>query len=483
MDTTEVKPSLHRPPILAWGVVMLLTAGAMLLSASGAQAASKRGAVLVKDIHPGRSDSMRGPNCGSCPDESYHGGLLGGVGDNLYLSADDGNHGFELWRSDGTARGTRMVKDINPGSGGSSIYEFTAVDRSFYFGADDGVHGTELWRSDGTAPGTTMVKDLKPGSGASYLHELINVGGTLYFFGPPDPHELWRSDGTEAGTMVVKQLPAFGYPTALTDVNGTLYFSTSDGNDQALWRSDGTEVGTAVVKAGFPFNGVGAGLSYLTGFRGALYFGADDGVHGTELWRSDGTEAGTTMLKDLNPAGSDSPGPFFEVKGTLYFLAQPGASRMELWRTDGTEAGTTLVKGVKGGIFGLGVMRGIIYFSSEGGLWRSDGTRRGTTLVKTLVNAKRSGGQFAPRALTSANGTLYFAGTDKKHGEELWRSNGTRKGTKLVRDIRRGPRGSSPLNLTAVGKSLFFTAEDKSHGRELWRAGPPPCAKGKCKKG
>ncbi len=118
-------------------------------------------------------------------------------------------------------------------------------------------------------------------------------------------------------------------------------------------------------------------------------------------------------------------------------------------------------------------------------MWRSDGTRRGTTLVKTLVNAKRSGGQFAARALTRANGTLYFAGTDKKHGEELWRSNGTRKGTKLVRDIRRGPRGSSPLNLTAVGKSLFFTAKDKSARQELWRAGPKPCktAKGKCKKG
>ena len=476
-----MKAAIRQPRRLAW-LAVLIAAGAMLLPASGAQAASKRGAVLVKDINLGHSDSTRGPTCGSCPDESYHGGLLGGAGSILYLSVDDGEHGFELWRSDGTARGTRIVKDINPGAGSSIIGGFTTIDRTFYFSANDGVHGEELWReelwrSDGTGRGTRMVKDANPDARSYVVHHLINVGGTLYFFGPEG---LWRSDGTEAGTSVVKLLPPAGVQ-ATADVNGALYFSTWDGsvgNGTTLWRSDGTEAGTTVVKESFPYTGNGSSLDYLTDFRGTLYFDASDGVHGTEPWRSDGTEAGTTMLKDLDPAGSGNPGPFFEVKDTLYFIAQRSGSLAELWRTDGTEAGTTLVKGVKGYIFGLAVMKGIIYFSSEGGLWRSDGTRRGTTLVK----GKRSGGQFAPSALTSAKGTLYFTGTDKKHGEELWRSDGTRKGTRLVRDIRRGPRGSRPLNLTAVGKSLFFTAKDKSHGRELWRAGPKPRKKGKPKR-
>src|SRR5262249_32548119 len=72
-----------------------------------------------------------------------------------------------LWRSDGTEAGTVMVKDITPGSSygygpGSRPYDLTAVGGTLFFTADDGVHGHELWKSDGTEAGTSLVKDINP---------------------------------------------------------------------------------------------------------------------------------------------------------------------------------------------------------------------------------------------------------------------------------------------------------------------------------
>jgi ELWxxDGT repeat protein len=38
--------------------------------------------------------------------------------------------------------------------------------------------------------------------------------------------------------------------------------------------------------------------------NGTLFFGVDDGEHGSELWKSDGASAGTMLVKDIAP---DSP--------------------------------------------------------------------------------------------------------------------------------------------------------------------------------
>ena len=61
----------------------------------------------------------------------------------------------------------QLVRDINPGAGSSNPGELVAG--SLFFTTDDGTSGVELWKSDGTASGTKLVKDIFPGPASSFL--------------------------------------------------------------------------------------------------------------------------------------------------------------------------------------------------------------------------------------------------------------------------------------------------------------------------
>jgi len=75
----------------------------------------------------------------------------------IYFEAGEPVFGRELWSTDGTASGTTLVADINPGSSGSypAQAEFmTEFNGRLCFGAKDEAHGSEMWClvPDHTAP-------------------------------------------------------------------------------------------------------------------------------------------------------------------------------------------------------------------------------------------------------------------------------------------------------------------------------------------
>jgi ELWxxDGT repeat protein len=452
----------------------VVAAGALLTGALAprSDAAATISAELVKDINPGSGAGY-----------PY---MITAFNGSRYFGATDGTHGFELWKSDGTAAGTAMVKDINPGSDDGEPDWLTVFNGSLYLSASDGTNGYELWKSDGTAAGTVMVKDINPGIGnSSSPQKLIVINGSLYFeaIDGTNGFELWKSDGVVGGTtQMVKDIkPGSGDsdPHWFTAFGSSLYFGAIDGSHgYELWKSDGTESSTVMVKDINP--GGDSNPGWLTVVNDSLYFQADDSVHGIELWKSDGVVGGTTeMVKDINatPGAGSSPAELTAFNGSLYFSANDGSNGNELWKSDGTASGTTMVKDINPGSGdsypgSLAVFNGSLYFSANDGsngqeLWKSDGTAAGTAMVKDI----NPGGDSTPYSLTVAGGSLYFGATDGGHGYELWRSDGSSVGTVMVQDINPGSGDSYPDYLTAIGTSLYFSADNGSHGYELWRAG------------
>src|SRR5438552_929111 len=133
--------------------------------------------------------------------------------------------------------------------------------------------------------------------------------------------------------------------------------------------------------------------------------------------------------------------------------------------------GTVLVKDILPGRRGskpngLTIVADTLFFYARGELWKSDGTRAGTVLVKDI-----GPDGFSPTGtITAVGDELFFLGSDKAHGPELWKSDGTAKGTVLVRDIWRGRSGSSPRSLADVGGTLFFFSYVPPDGNELWKS-------------
>lgn len=376
------------------------------------------------------------------------------VGRNIFFSYKNDRFGSELWKTDSTAGGTRLVRDTVVGVVGSDPRNLTRINDLLFYTADDGEHGRELWKSDGTAAGTQLVKDIALGSAASNPSNFVHFAGMLYFTATgPDGTGLWRTDGTESGTTQLTGINPVGstaYPTSLTPSGSTLFFFNYDPSRRMyeLWKTDGTNAGTTRIKSNLDT------AKNAFAHNGILYFSAG---RRPEPWKSDGTALGTALLKEIRQGINGSYPEHFTVLGAdVYFTAHDGTSA-GLWKTDGTTNGTSLVTYISDSdIFGIVAVGSNLFIDTRGSLERSDGSPEGTFRIKT----KTGNDLFATEGdhLMGFAGSAYFTGYSPSTGWELWKSDGTVAGTQLLKDIYPGTAGAFPRSLAVYRGTLIFSA-------------------------
>ncbi|GMU63902.1 MAG: hypothetical protein AMXMBFR36_01760 [Acidobacteriota bacterium] len=416
-----------------------------------------------------------------------------------YFYRHDGVHGQELWRSDGTAAGTYLLADLCPGlcgaeAFGSAYGRMAAVGKQIFFTADDGVHGTELWVTDGTAAGTRMVSDVRRGPLSSRPSALGSFEGQLYF-GADDGvhgHELWRSDGSEPGTVLVADLTP-GSTSSWIGANasgaGTLFVRVID----RLYASDGTAAGTQLLHSLLeqPYSNLRGG-SFEILADGTAVFGActpSGSQPDCELWRSDGTVAGTVRIADIYPGLESSYPNGFESDGTqVWFTAYTPTSNSfaRIFRTDGTTAGTVevplpAVVRPETRLSRAAVVGSRLFFTGwdeDFGAepWVTDGatTQRVADLHPGPGSSISASWWFDRPNFVELGGALLFVADDGQNGTRLWRSEGTAATTVPLSDFDAVPPEAwfggyqAVAKPPVVGGRVLLSIFRPDRGLELW---------------
>jgi len=375
-------------------------------------------AELLKDINPGTGSSF----------VSY----MTQLGDKVIFQAIVPGADSGPWVTDGTAEGTFLLKKMIGQSGKMTVFK-----NQVYFSGDDGVHGQELWQTDGTSEGTVMVKDFFPGNYGSKPTELTVFNDALFFSGnhPDYGEELYVLHVTDNQTVIgvydITEGPESTKPGWLYPAYGKLYFVGKD--DRYLYYHDPATSITSLYNDGVKPGPTGN--PYFAEYNCSVYFPAIE----TDIFKA---EFGVQLWKVV-------PGGF------VLRLTEIFSNNVDLKPRHLTKVGDKLFFSGSTASFGdeLCVYTGEVYAP-------------GITYMVRNINPSGDGnlGGF----ITAFKDRLIFSAGDATTGVELWVSDGTESGTKLIRDIYPGPISSGIVSPVIIGDTLYFSADDGTGG-ELWR--------------
>lgn len=210
----------------------------------------------------------------------------------IYFITISSTYGDYIWKSDGTTAGTAPLQQISKTFQSDNFFpSYASVENSMilannvlYFTANDGTHGKELWKTDGTAAGTVMTFDFNPGSAGSNPNGLTVLNNEVYFSVNtavfPVGNELYKYNGSQFSQPIDIFAGAnSGNPSNLTIQNNTLLFTAANQMGSEFWISDGTAANTVEI-ADIVTGPVSSVPSLITVQGNAAYFTAFSDVNG-----------------------------------------------------------------------------------------------------------------------------------------------------------------------------------------------------------
>lgn len=317
--------------------------------------------------------------------------------------------------------------------------------------------GNELWITNGSD--ATRLTDINSGIAGSFPTALGQVGKFVYFTADSgDGFDLYRLDTTSLNVIAVG--PANAAPHFVANAPGGLFLLMDDGvHGRELWLANS---GGGVSSTGDAYVGGSLDPSWGGAIGGTVLFAGTDKDKGIELFSSSG---GTpTLLKDISPLGNSEPGRiagFFQYHNIVLFDADDGGGET-LWSSNGSSASELSDVELPQNFFAYddGHAERVLFSGQTPGgfdqfIYTTDGTSGGTSRLTTKVEE--------PYGFTLYKGKVFFSGRDDTHGRELWVTDGTEIGTKLVGDLNTAG-SSSPSNLVVLNDKLIFT----DNTQQIW---------------
>jgi ELWxxDGT repeat protein len=348
----------------------------------------------------------------ACPGEMGHVSFPYVFNNKIYYLGYDEQHGNELWVSDGTTAGTKMLVDINTnGQEESNPINFTGGSNKLYFMARPQMGFHKFFATDGTAAGTVSPKDITV-SDKPYV-----FNGDAYFTGTgkDSTHPgLWRSDGTETGTKELAAMNVSVFDRATTA--GRLFLATTNlNNEQRLWVTDGTIAGTRQM-----YTDTQVFIGPVVVGNKVCLWAQDVANNTTGVYATDG--AATQMLE-----ATEVHSPFQYMNGELYYIVAAANAMMELHATNGTTARMVRPLSVSEPVYDrIYVLGNQLVFFVQQDIYISDGTAAGTWSIRIPDKLNTN---VYPEV---SDGKLFFATRASGSRSDLWVMDGTLTGMHRV---------------------------------------------------